>query len=164
VIETVPFADQGSFDVGSSADYRQDVRRAARRQRYWLGRRTYEFLRDVFAPETVPMPRPVSPEEEALDFVNALLHAGHADLSHARLIVFEIRQTRVVDGTFVLALRREIASERYPAWVRDMVTLDLEGHLRPEHYYDLDDHLRKEGQAAVAESVAQALRREEAGT
>jgi hypothetical protein len=164
VIETVPFARQGAFDVGDAAEYRQDVRRAARRKRYWLGRRTYEFLRDVASPEVVPMPEPVAPDEEARYFVNSLLHAGHTDLSHVRLIVFELRQTRIVDGAFALALKREIASERYPAWIRNLIALDLEGHLKPDSYFELDDHLRKEGQAAIAELVVHAMQPEGQGS
>ena len=95
--------------------------------------------------------------------MNAVLHAGHADLSRTRLVVFEISQSRSVDGSFALALRKELASGAYPHFVGDMAVLSLEGRLKPEHYYDLDDHLTKEGQAAVAAAVIEAIRRDQGG-
>jgi hypothetical protein len=163
ILETRPFANHDDvLEVRDQRQYRQDVRRAERRKRYWLGRRTYEFLHDVFFPTPEPEFRHASPEEHARYFVNALLHAGRTDLSRVRLVTFEILQTRTVDGVFALALRREIASEKYPPWVRDMIVLDLTGRLGPEHYYDLDDHLRPEGQKIVAAAVSEAIRRESA--
>jgi hypothetical protein len=164
VIETVPFARDGTFEVGDAREYRQDVHRAERRKRYWFGRRTYEFLRDVISPEPDSRPSPLPPDAEARLFVNAVLQAGRTNLSRARLVVFEVRQSRVIDGAFVLAVRKEIAAERYPAWIRDMIALDLEGHLRPAHYYDLDDHLRAEGQAAIAAAVTRVIQEDAKGS
>ena len=52
----------------------------------------------------------------------------------------------------------KVAADPYPAHIRNMVVLDLVGHLKPEHYYELDDHLREEGQHAIAEAVVEVLR------
>jgi hypothetical protein len=161
-LENRPFTSHGNaFSVGDEGKYQEDVRRAARRKRYWFGWRTVSFLRDVFSPVERPGPRPASPEEEARYFVNTVLHAGRTDLSGIRLIVFEIAQSRAVDSAFVLNLRRRAASEEYPAYIRNMRVLDLTGRLTPEDYYDLDDHLRKSGQLAVARAVLEVIRAEE---
>jgi hypothetical protein len=157
-IENRPFMSHGEFTVGDAGRYEEDVRRAERRKRYWFGRRTFEFLRDVFAPEAEPGPRPASPADEARYFVNAVLHAGRADLSRVHIIALEVSQSRVVDSHFALAVRKEIGAGTHPPHIRDMSVLDLVGHLKPEHYYDLDDHLREEGQRAVADAVIEALR------
>jgi len=158
-LETRPFMSHNdAFSVGSEAEYGDDVRRAKRRKRYWFGRRTIAFLQDVFAPEKRPAPRPASPDEEARYFVNAVLHAGRTDLSRVRIIAFEIAQSRVVDSTFALAVRKEIAAEKYPPHIRNMRVLDLVGRLRPEDYYDLDDHLRESGQLMVAKAAVEAMR------
>jgi hypothetical protein len=165
ILETRPFFNHDDvFEVRDQRQYRQDVRRAERRKRYWPGRRTYEFVRDVLFPTPEPEFKHASQEDHARYFVNALLHAGRTDLSRARVVVFEIRQTRRIDGTFALALRREIASQKYPAFVRDMEVLDLTSRLKTEHYYDLDDHLRPEGQEVVAGAVADLIRREGLGS
>lgn len=163
VLETRPFTNHGNvFEVGDEGRYGEDVKRAERRKRYWFGRRTYEFLHDVFAPGPEPGPRPATAAEHARYFVNTVIHAGRTDLSNVRLIVFEISQSRSVDGSFALALEREVATDGYPHFVGNMIVLDLEGHLEPRHYYDLDDHLTKEGQGAVAAAVVEAIRRDEA--
>jgi hypothetical protein len=164
-LENRPFTSHGNaFSVGDEGKYQEDVRRAARRKRYWFGRRTISFLRDVFSPVEPPGPRPATPEDEARYFVNTVLHAGRTDLSGVRLIVFEIAQSRAVDSAFVLELRRRAASEEYPAHIRNMRVLDLTGRLTPEDYYDLDDHLRKSGQLAVARAILEAIRAEESET
>jgi hypothetical protein len=163
VLETRPFTSHGNvFEVSDESRYGEDVKRAERRKRYWFGRRTYEFLRDVFAPEREPGPRPATPAEHARYFANTVLHAGHTDLSKVRLIAFEISQSRSVDGSFALALRKEVATDGYPRFVGNMTVLNLEGRLEPQHYYDLDDHLTQEGQAAVAAAVIEAIRQDEA--
>jgi hypothetical protein len=165
ILETRPFFNHDDvLEVRDQRQYRQDVRRAERRKRYWPGRRTYEFVHDVLFPTPEPEFKRASPEDHARYFANALLYAGRTDLSHVRVVVFEIRQDRTVDGAFALALRREIASEKYPPFVRDMTVLDLTSRLKPEHYYDLDDHLRPEGQRVVAAAVSEAIRREGLGS
>ena len=163
ILETRPFAGHdNTFSVGDEAEYGADVHRAERRKRYWFGRRTYEFLRDVISPEPDSGPRPASLEVQAHDFVNAVLHAGRVDLSNVHVVVLEIAQSRTVDSTFALAVRREIAARTYPHFIRDMTVLDLVGRLKPSDYYDLDDHLRESGQLAVATPVIEAIRAEQA--
>lgn len=160
ILENRPFMSHGDFAVGDAGRYEEDVRRAERRQRYWFGRRTFEFLRDVVSPEPQPGPRPAGLEEEARDFVNAVCHAGRTDLSRVQIIALEISQSRAVDSHFALAVRREIGAGAYPRHVRNMIVLDLVAHLNAGHYYDLDDHLRESGQLVVAEMVVEAIRGE----
>jgi hypothetical protein len=161
-LENRPFANHDdAFSVADEAHYAEDVRRAERRRRYWFGRRTFEFLKDVFTPDEHHGPRPDSPEDEALHFVNAVWKAGRTDLSRVRIIAFEITQSRAVNSGFTLAVRKEVASEKYPHYIRDMVVIDLVGHLTPANYYDLDDHLRESGQLAIAKAVIEAIRAEE---
>lgn len=157
-LENRPFLSHGEFTVADAARYEEDVRRSERRKRYWFGRRTFEFLRDVVAPEAEPGPRPAGSADEARYFVNAIHHAGHTDLSRVRIVAVEVSQSRVVDSHFALAVRKEIGADIYPRQIRSMIVVDLVGRLKPEHYYDLDDHLREEGQIAVAEAVIEALR------
>ena len=162
VIENRPFMSHGEFTVGDAGRYEEDVHAAERRKRYWFGRRTVEFLRDVFAPAADVGPRPASPESEARYFVNAVLHAGRTDLSHVRIIALEVSQSRTVDSHFALAVRKEVSADTYPAHIRNMTVLDLVGRLKPEHYYVLDDHLREEGQRAIAGAVVDVLRADDA--
>jgi hypothetical protein len=164
-LENRPFANHdNTFSVGDEGHYAEDVRRAWRRKKYWFGRRTFEFLKDVFTPDEHPGPRPESPQDEAFHFVNAVRHAGRTDLSKVRIIAFEVTQSRAVDSGFTLAVRREVAAEKYPACIRDMTVIDLTGHLKAADYYDLDDHLRESGQLAVAKAVIEAIRAEEASS
>jgi len=162
-LENGPFTNHGnSFTVGDEALYREDVKRAERRKRYWFGRRTLEFLRDVLGRGEPPGPEPASLHDQARYFANVLQHAGRTDLSSVSIMAFEIAQSRVVDSSFALALRAELASARYPAHLRRLRALDLTGRLKPEDYYDLDDHLRPSGQQAVAQALAAVIREEQA--
>jgi hypothetical protein len=160
-LENRPFANHDdTFSVGDETRYAEDVRRAWRRKRYWFGRRTFEFLKDVFTPDEHFGLHPESSADEAFHFVNAVRHAGRTDLSKVRIITFEITQSRAVDSGFTLAVRKEAAAEKYPLYIRDMHVIDLVGHLKPEDYYDLDDHLRESGQLAIAKAVIEAMAEE----
>jgi hypothetical protein len=158
-LENRPFfaSPAGEFKVGDEARYQAAVARAAARTRYWPGRRTFEFLRDVLGPDAEPAPPPATPEAQARYFVHAVRRAGRTDLSGVQLIAFEIPAARTGESRFAEALRSEIAKPRHPPHVREMRVLDLSGRLGPEHYYDLDDHLRPSGARAVAEAVLEAL-------
>jgi hypothetical protein len=162
-LENRPFASHdNTFSVADEAHYAEDVRRAWRRKRYWFGRRTFEFLKDVLTPDVHPDLHPESSEDEAFHFVNAVWKAGRTDLSRVGIIAFEVTQSRAVNSGFTLAVRKEASAEKYPLYIRDMEVIDLVGHLKPEDYYDLDDHLRESGQLAVAKAVLEVIRAEDA--
>jgi hypothetical protein len=158
-LETRPFTGHGNtFAVGDRGRYERAVARAVARKRYWPGRRTFELLRDVLAPEERDAPRPATVEEQVRYFVNAVLHAGRTDLSRVQIIAFEISQARRADGRFAEALKREMSDATYPPPIRSLRVLDLSKRLGPADYYDLDDHLRPSGQRAVARAVIEAIR------
>ena len=159
VLENRPFTNHdNTFSVGDAAQYGRDVERAERRKRYYFGRRTYEILKGILSPESVHEPAPATAADQARFFVNVVLHAGRTDLSRVRIVVLEISLSRRIEDAFPLALAREISSPAYPHHIRAMSVLDLAGRLKPEHYYELDDHLRASGQAIVAEAVVEAIR------
>ena len=162
VLENRPFTNHdNTFAVGDAGQYGRDVERAERRKRYYFGRRTYEILKCILSPEPIHEPPPATPADQARYFVNAVLHAGRTDLSRVRIVVLEVSLSRRIEDAFPLALEREISSPAYPHHIRAMSVLDLAGRLRPEHYYELDDHLRAAGQAVVAEAVVEAIRADE---
>jgi hypothetical protein len=80
------------------------------------------------------------------------------DLSRAQIIAFEI------DGygpdlynRFPENVGRRARSEKYPAYIRRMVALNIYKVLTKDDYYTLDDHLRARGQEAVATEVIRAM-------
>lgn len=162
VLENRPFTNHdNAFSVGDEAQYGRDVERAERRKRYYFGRRTFEILRDTLSPAPVHEPATATPADQARFFVNVLLHAGRTDLSRIRIVALEVSLSRRIEDAFAIALEREVSSPAYPHHIRAMDVLDLEGRLKPEHYYELDDHLRGPGQAVVAEAVVEAIRSHE---
>ena len=159
VLENRPFTNHDNkFSVGDEAQYGRDVERAERRKRYYFGRRTFEILKGILSPEPLHEPAPATAADQARYFVNVLLHAGRTDLSRVRIIVLEVSLSRRIEEAFPLALEREVSSPAYPHHIRSMDILDLAGKLKPEHYYELDDHLRSSGQAVVADLVVQVIR------
>jgi len=87
-------------------------------------------------------------------FLNALLHAGQADLSRFRILTFEMRPFAMTKNDFMDSVKSERGDARYPEFVRQIVLLSMQGRLKPEHAFVLDDHLRASGHRVIAEALA----------
>lgn len=140
--------------------YEQVLRHEAARRRYFFGKHTYAIVRGVLRPRASPLEEQGGPaDEEARLFVYALLSRGAERLRGVGILVFELNPLEQLDDDFAAALRRELRKPEYPQPVHELRVLDLRPFLRPEHYFDLDDHLRESGHAVVAQQVVQALER-----
>jgi hypothetical protein len=135
-----------------------DLQRAGRRQRYHFGKYTFELVRGVVAPEKFPTPPVLTPQHQARLFVNALVHASARDLSAVQVLVVDLNADRLVSGELIEAIQREAVRAQHPDFVRRLRVVDLSGHLRPEDYFVLDDHLRPSGHRKVAERLFEKLR------
>lgn len=100
---------------------------------------------------------PAEHEDEAKLFINALVHGGVA-LDRIEIIVFEINEFNANDNIFVSRLRKEIARGDYPAYIRNIVTLDTSEFLTDGHYYLIDDHMTGKGHRIVAERLSEVIK------
>jgi hypothetical protein len=65
-------------------------------------------------------------------------------------------------GDFVAELKRKTSTDDHPAFLNNLIILDLTQHLNAAHFYVLDDHLTPEGHRVVADVIVRAM--EKAGT
>ncbi len=137
--------------------FAQDVQRGSRRNRYHLGKITFNILHDnLFPSHSGP---PVLPAAtQARLFVNALVHGTGRDLASVEILVLELDSYAVGSSDFMAALQREAVTPNQPPFIRRLRVADLRGQLRPDDYFVLDDHLRASGHAKVAGLLFEKLR------
>jgi hypothetical protein len=99
------------------------------------------------------------PEEEARLFLNAVMHAGHQPLDGVRLVVFEVNQRLKPPRPFIAALDSVCRDQAYPAFIRQLRTLDTTTVLAPADFYSLDDHMNARGHEAVGRALARLIGR-----
>ena len=115
----------------------------------WIKRGIEGRKRGGFEPSLTP------PDTAARLFLNAMMHAPQHDISRLRMVVTDAD----ANPAFIRALGRLHASDEYPSYIRAMIVVDVSARLTPDVYYRLDDHLRPAGHAAIADALADALRR-----
>ncbi len=148
----------GRLPIRPREAFEHTLSRAPQRRTYWPGRCVFEIVRAILDPghhEPLEGPTP-APDEQARHFayvLRRLLPAGDYDV-----MVFELSPAAPPDDAFARALRAELrAPGAAPA--QRVHVLELGRVLRPEHYFDLDDHLRATGHARVGEELARAIAR-----
>lgn len=146
----------GRFPVRPRERYEHTLLSAPRKRRYWPGRCTFEIVRSIVHPRREQLEGPVpAPDAQARLFVYALrtlLPPGSYDV-----IVFELSPAAPPDDAFAGALRAELAQPAAPDLRRRVDVVELGRVLRPEHFFDLDDHLRPSGHEVVAGELVKAM-------
>jgi hypothetical protein len=156
--ENRTFQRKGDLPIMSEAQYRTIGTYYAAQRHYYPGKYVYRLFMKVLhleepEPDDLRMVE-ASPEDEARLFLNAVLHAGRTPLDGVRLVVFEINQRISPPRPFVAALDRVCRDPAYPAFVRELRTLDTTSVLTPKDFYSLDDHMNAGGHRAVGEALA----------
>jgi hypothetical protein len=128
--------------------------------RYFFGKHSWWTLSTLFAklvPSASASQAPPDPKAEEADlFVNALLHSP-ADLSTVKFIVMEINSYAGNSPVFINKLREKIAVTAEPAWIKNLILLDLSPDLGVDKYYRLDEHMTAVGYRTVADKLVAAL-------
>ena len=148
------FHNGNLLPIGPARQYEQDLLRNERRRRYWFPKITFEIVRGVYRPLSLPEPPEGGPRKEARLFLNAVLHAGHTDLRGVQLIVLQISPDKIVSPAFNAALMKEIARGDQPDFVQRIEGVDLTGTLEAGDYFALDDHIQASGHRKVAAVLA----------
>ena len=157
LIENLAYRDAGErLEIGSLERYQRDLQRNAGRHHYYFGMTTISIVREAVWPrksERLWLP----PEKEARLFLETVVAAAPMDLTGVQVIVLEISPIGRMDGRFAAALAAEAVEPIYPEPIRRMKVLDLRTRLSRDDYFDLDDHLRASGHAAVAQALRDAI-------
>ncbi len=145
----------GRLPQRERARYEHTLLRSAEARRYWLGRHTWEIVRGALRPALLPLEGPLpAPREQARLFafcLRALLPPGDYDV-----LVFELSPAAPSDGAFARGLREELLRPG-AAPAQRVHVLDPGSALRPEHWFDLDDHLRASGHQVIADELVKAM-------
>jgi lysophospholipase L1-like esterase len=148
------FARVGSYEIEPRPDYERGVAAYVVNQKYFPGKYlnsllTYKWKKGE---KTAPPPREDPPSEHVKYFLNALLRLQRPDLGRVQLIVLAYP-----DSGFTAELKKEVASGRYPAWIRRLSTIDTSAVLKPDAYFQLDEHMTTSGHAEIAEALLSAI-------
>jgi hypothetical protein len=163
VVENAAFQASGnSLQTMSQSTYEWAVSYNRRQRRYLPGKFLFRLLMKTTRLEE-PEPDifkmdPVTPDQEAELFLNAVQHAGHATLDAVRLVVFEVNEKIGSRRTFIDALERAKAGAGYPPFIRSLVTIDTSTALDRTDFYAVDDHMNARGHQALADQVVTTLR------
>lgn len=131
---------------------------SSQKRGYWPGRHTFEIVHAILHPhrELLEEPEP-APDVQARLFAYALRTL--APPGSYDVIVFELSPAAPPDDAFARALRAELGRSGAPEVLRRVHVVELGRVLRPEHFFDLDDHLRASGHAVVADELVKAMAR-----
>lgn len=161
--ENRTFGENGNhLPIMSEAQYQNIVRHYASQRSYYPGKYVYRLFLKVFRLEE-PEPDqtrmdPVTPAEEAQLFVHVLTHASRASLDHVQVVVFEVNEQIRPARPFIAALDAVRRRDANPAFIRDLIALDVAPLLTADDFYRLDDHMNARGHEKVAAALAGAIR------
>ncbi len=111
--------------------------------------------------EWIAKPAP-SDDDHSMSHVDLFIHILKQNediLKDFPIIVFEINGINQ-SNTFTLELKQRIARQDEPAFIRNLIILDLTEHLRDKHFFVLDGHLNPEGHSVVTSVLHQTLLKE----
>ena len=166
--ENRTFRDAGDRLPISSQDLYETIGRYyTSQQAYYPGKYTFRLFMKVLRleppePDQVRM-EPVPPDAEAELFLHVVTHAGPAAFDNVQLIVFEVNQEFDHPRRFIQALDTVARRPDYPAFVRNLITLDTTTVVNAGDFYVLDDHMRASGHLAVGTALAAIVQRRAAG-
>jgi hypothetical protein len=150
----------GRLPIRSRASFEAAVAAYQRGRRYFFGKYTYEILRRIVRPaQPSAVVGPRRPLREARLFLRVLARSPVLSRRDLRVIVLELSPRERLTPRFAGALRALLARDGWGPPLADAQVLDMASVLRPEDFFDLDDHLRESGHERVARAVAAALAR-----
>ncbi len=161
--ENRTFQRKGDLPIMGEAQYRTIGEYYAAQRRYYPGKYAFRLLMKVLHLEE-PEPDDLrmvdaTPDEEVRLFLNAVVRAGQKPLDGVRLVVFEINQRLSPPRPFIATLARVSREGTYPAFVKQLETLDTTTILALADFYSLDDHMKASGHRAIGEALARLIAR-----
>lgn len=157
------------LDVMPRETYEWLIKDIEKANSYWFGQyvtralgvhlfrrlsKTLPFGRGIPYP-TGPSPRADDANTEADYFLQILQH-GPSKFREVPIIVLEVDGYGVGSSEFIDAVDRKVQSGSFGMTID---TLDLHGTLTTKHFYNVDDHLNREGHRKVAELLLRKLNR-----
>jgi lysophospholipase L1-like esterase len=160
--ENLAFEREGpAFGTQDRDGYDGAVRTYRSMRRYFPGRYTLTLVgrRLGSAPEEPDHPDPKDPanQRRQAELLLNVLTRSRVDLSHLQIVVFELNGHNRDGQLFIPALAKVIAGHQWPDFIERMI-VDLAAELKPELFYQLDDHLTAEGHEYLANRLWEIIR------
>lgn len=150
--------EQGHLPIRSRETYDATVRHHARDRHYVFGKYTFEIVRSILQPRNSPYEAPAPGADEAVRlFLHALMTSPVVQRAELQIVAFELSPAGSLDSGFPNTLKTALRGADLPPAIASMRVIDFAPLLQPEHYYDLDDHLRPSGHELVAREIVKAL-------
>jgi len=130
----------------------------SREKRYFFGKYLLLKIRKKIN-ERKSQPQAQIPATKLND-VNLFLHVlkQNSDiLSSVPIIVFEMNG-RDQSNTFTEELKQKAISSENPAFIQNLIIIDMSQYLRQNNFFVLDDHLTPSGHAIVADILYKAIK------
>lgn len=155
VFENLAYWRRANHHVSrSESEWRRSATRLRARRVYYPGKHTWDAARRFVISLKSRRGEPPAEPDAADLFLNALIHAGRADLTHAQLILWEMP-----DNGVTALLPDRVRGPDVPPAVRAAVIVDMATALdRRRDFWVLDDHLNASGHRVIAERLVATIR------
>ncbi len=156
--ENLAYEREGrAFRTQTLDGYGRAVADYNRMRRYWPGRYALTLfdhrLRSPAPRSYHPDPEDPASQRRQAELFLEVLRSSSVELSALRIIVFELNAYNRHRGLFIPALREVISTGNYPAFIEEMVVVDLAEELAPGLWFRLDDHITAEGHELLAQRL-----------
>jgi hypothetical protein len=158
LLENKEFADHhDSLIISTPEKYKQTSDMVKKRNSYFFGKHTSLVTKFVLKNMMGKIePRPVTGKDDVTYFLHALSSLG-TPIQTKNIVVFEIASHGASGNTFLSELKKEIADEKYPAFIRNIKIVDVQPVLKEEDYFILDDHINTKGHVKVSLELVKAI-------
>jgi hypothetical protein len=158
LLENKEFADHhDSLIISTPEKYKQTSDLVRKRNGYFFGKHTSlvtKFLLKKMMGKIESRPR--TGKDDVTYFLHTLMSLG-APLQDKNIVVFEMASHGEKGNTFLEELKKEIADEKYPAFVRNIKIVDVQPLLTENDYFILDDHINTKGHVKVSQELVKAI-------
>jgi hypothetical protein len=153
------FLNHNLLSTMKEKEYRDYVTMDNKPKTYFFGKYLLMEIKNRINEIRRPRPaekKPIDKDDVDL-FINAITQSN-LDLKNVQIIVF-IMNGRIADDNkaFPAALKKRIARNDYPRYIREMIVLDFSNILQDDNFYVLDDHMNKTGHIVVANVLYQTI-------
>lgn len=158
ILENREYSKHGNqLPIMSRDEYDRLVADHLKRSRHFFGKHSWWTFSNLLGTLEAAEAQPDLDTEEANLFLNVLSHVP-VDLNGVKVIVIEVNSYAANTPDFINRLGETIAAATtYPAWIKNLIPLDLSRDLTIDKYFSLDEHMRADGYRVVADKLAATL-------
>jgi hypothetical protein len=158
LLENKEFADnKDSLIISTPEKYQKTSEMVRKRNEYFFGKHTSlvtKFLLKKMMGKIEA--RPLTGKDDVTYFLHSLMSLG-APIEDKNIVVFEIASHGEKGNTFLAELKKEIANEKYPPFIRNIKIVDVQPLLTEQDYFILDDHINTKGTLKVSQELVKAI-------